>query len=175
MKILIKISFYFIVFILCLFVFLPKEGLYNYAQKELLKHKVIISNEKIKSDIFTFNLSEFDLYFENIKIAKVDSMKLNSFIIFNGLEINNIEFLDSFEKILPTPIEKIKLKYSLDDFKNIKIDANSVYGKLNGDINIFEKKIFLEFLANEKMKREYSKVLRNMKFVEGKYIYEFKY
>lgn len=175
MKSLIKIISYFLVFVLCLFLFLPKQGLYNYAQKELLKYKVIISNEEIKTSLFGINLSGFDFYFENIKIAKVNSLKLSSFIFYNTLEIDDIEFLDSFEKILPTPIEKIKLNYSLDDIKNVKVSASSIYGKVQGHINIFEKKIFLELFANDKMKREYSKLLKNMKFVEGKYIYELKY
>lgn len=175
MKFLFKIFIYLVIFILSLLVFSPKEGLYNLAQEHLQKQNIIISDEKIDSKAFGLNINDAKIYFEGINVGKVEAIKLNTFLLFNSLSISNIELLDSFEKMAPTPIEKIEIIYSVLDIKNVKISGESIYGNLEGYIDIFNQKVYLEFEANEKMKRDYSNLLRMMKLKDGRYIYEYNY
>ena len=59
MKRILKIILYIFTFIFALFLFLPKESLYNLLEKQLEKNSIIISNEK--RDEKLFGLDIFDI------------------------------------------------------------------------------------------------------------------
>lgn len=176
MKFLLKIFTYLIVFLLALLIFLPKASLYNLAQKELKKQNVIISNEKIDEKFFGLNIADAKIYLDGINVSNVENINLKTYFVYTSFEVDNITTLESLKNFILTPIEKISLKYSLLDVKRVEIQGNSIYGELSGYIDLFTQTIHLDFNANAKMKREYSKLLNsNMKLKDGRYIYEYKY
>ena len=65
-----KLFFYFLFFILIIVLTLPKENLYYLFEKELKKHNIIFSNEKIKESSFALKLSSLDVSFNKIPLSK---------------------------------------------------------------------------------------------------------
>ena len=66
MKRILKIILYIFTFIFALFLFLPKEYLYNLLEKQLEKNSIIISNEKRDEKLFGLDILNGDIYYENI-------------------------------------------------------------------------------------------------------------
>ncbi len=110
-------------FIITLIYFFPKENLYFLIEEELQKEKIVISNESINFDFIGFSLEDFDLYYDGIKIAKIDDFDITySFFSFNKILISSkskelgdlqgefdllqLKFESSFK-----PTNKIKTKY----------------------------------------------------------------
>lgn len=175
MKLLSKIFLYLIVFFIAMLVLLPKQSLYFALEKQLEKQKVIISDEKVKPKFFGLELNKANIYFEQINIANIEKLDFSSYVFHTQIKAYDIKFLDSFETMLPSAIQEVVLTHNFLDFKKVKIEANSSYGVLEGFIDLFEKKVYLELQANSKMKRNYGKLLRKMKLKDGRYIYEYKY
>ena len=175
MKTILKIFLYILTFIFALFLFLPKESLYNLWEQELEKNRIIISNEKRDENIFGLDVLDGDVYYENTNIANVNKISLKTFLVYSELKINDIKLLKSLESIAPSPIEELTLKYSVLTFNKIDIEAKGLFGELIGNIDVINRVITLELNASTNMKNSYSKILKNMKLNEGKYYYEYKF
>jgi hypothetical protein len=175
MKIIFKILLYILSFIVAIFLFLPKESLYNFAEKELEKNKIIISNEKRDEKLFGLDISNGDIYYENINIANMDKIAFKTFLVYSELKVKDIKLLKSLESMAPTPIDEVIIKHSLVKFNKIDISAIGSFGELVGEVDILTKVATLELTASSKMKNSYSKILKLMKLKEGKYYYEYKF
>ncbi len=123
MKKIFKFLMLIIFFFVSLIYFFPKDNLYFLLEKELEKNKIIIANEKIDFNFIGLSLKDFDLYYDGIKVAKVENFDINysfndfkRFIIkSNSKGIGNLngEFniLDLKFKSTFKPTSKIRDKY----------------------------------------------------------------
>ncbi len=175
MKKILKFFVYLFVFVFALLFFLPKESLYNLAEKELKKYEVIVSNEKREEKAFSLHITDGDIYVKGIKVAELKSAKISSYLFFNEIKIKNIKLLDSLQNMLPSPISSVDITYSVLNFDKVNIKANGSFGKIEGFVDLIKRKIVLNLKASSKMKRSYSKILDKMKFKNGRYIYEYKF
>lgn len=175
MKTILKIFLYILTFIFALFLFLPKESLYNLLEQQLEKNKIIISNEKRDENVFGLDILDGDIYYENINVANVKKISLETFLLYSELKIDNIKLLKSLESMAPSPIDELILKHSFLTFNKIDISAKGLFGELIGNIDILNRVIKLELIASTNMKNSYSNILKNMKLIEGKYYYEYKF
>ncbi len=175
MKRILKIILYIFTFIFALFLFLPKESLYNLLEKQLEKNSIIISNEKRDEKLFGLDILNGDIYYENINVANVKKISLETFLIYSELKIDDVKLLKSLESLAPSPIDEIVVKHSLLSFNKIEINAKGLFGELIGNIDILKRVLTLELAASSNMKNSYSNILKNMKLNEGKYYYEYKF
>lgn len=175
MKSIFKLFIYFIVFILSVMIFLPKESIYNFVEKELVKKNIIISNEKRSEKYFSFKITDAKVYYEGIEVANIDRSTFSSYLFYTSIKAKNIRLLDSFESMFPTPITNIEIKHSILNYDKLDIKANGIFGELVGNIDIINRLVILELNASNKMKSSYSKILRNMKLKDGRYIYEYRF
>lgn len=175
MKTILKIFLYILTFIFALFLFLSKESLYNLLEQQLEKNKIIISNEKRDENVFGLDILDGDIYYENINVANVKKISLETFLLYSELKIDNIKLLKSLESMAPSPIDELILKHSFLTFNKIDISAKGLFGELIGNIDILNRVIKLELIASTNMKNSYSNILKNMKLIEGKYYYEYKF
>ena len=160
---------------MAVFLFLPKESIYYFAEKKLLENKVILSNETTKEKLFGLDVLNTQVYYENINIASVKNIEIETFLFYTKIKVNNIELTKSFENILPNSINHIEIKHSILEFDKIYINANGSFGELIGFIDILNRNITLELIASNNMKNSYSKLLKSMKLKDGKYYYEYKF
>ncbi len=77
MKKLFKIFILFIFFFASLIYFFSKDNLYFLLEKELEKNKIVISNEKINFNFIGLSLKDFDIYYDGIKVAKVEELNVD--------------------------------------------------------------------------------------------------
>lgn len=175
MKKFLKILVYIFTFIFTIFLFLPKESIYYFVEQNLLKNKIIISNEIVNENLFGLDISNGQIYYENINVASVDKIEIQSFLFYSKIKVNDIKLMDSFENMAPSPIDEIEIKYSVLKFDKIEINSNGLFGELTGFVDIINRVVSLELIASNKMKDSYSKILKNMKLKEGKYYYEYKF
>lgn len=175
MKKILKLFLYIFVFILALFILLPKNELYNFAQEQLEKNKVIISNEQVEEKLFALNINNSDIYFEGINISKVQSISLNTYFYETNIDVKNVYLLDSLKSMFPSKINFINLKYSIFEFDKVLISSNGEFGDVNGVVDLLNKKITISLKASSKMKRSYTNILKQMKKQGGEYIYEYRF
>jgi hypothetical protein len=175
MRILFKFFTYLFIFFIGIFLFLPKESIYFYLERVLLEKKIVISNENISEKFSGINISNGNIYYENINVANVKEIDIETFLLYTSIKIEDVKLLKSLESFSPSPIDEILIKYSLIDFDKIKLSANGSFGEINGSIDIFTRVLNFELIASNKMKNEYSGILKNMQIKEGRYYYEYKF
>ncbi|UTJ05763.1 hypothetical protein [Arcobacter roscoffensis] len=175
MKKILKSLVYVIFFIFISMVLLPKQELFYFLEKKIEEKNIVISNEQFENKILGFDLKYSDIYFEQINVANVEKLSINTYLFYNQVSIKNVRLLDSFKSMFPTPLTNIYLTYSILDYENVQIEADGIFGKLYGSINIFDRKAIVYLEATSSMKNSYSNVLRQMKFKDGRYVYEYKF
>lgn len=175
MKAILKIIFYFLVFLFFLLVFLPKTNLYYELEKQLQKQDVIISNETIDESIFNLQVNAGDVYVKGIFASNINKLDLTSYLFYTKVNLDGIRFSQGFSNMVPTPIDNVSIIHSIIDPTKAKISGNSIYGTLEGYIDLVNSKIYLELKATPKMKSNYSKILNMMKLKDERYIYEYNY
>lgn len=175
MKKLLKTIIYVFIFILSLIIFLPKESIYNFVEKQLEKEHLVISNEKRNETLLGLTLNDANIYYQDIEIANIEKNSISSFLFYTNINIENIRLLDSLKTMIPSPISNISISHSIFDYDKLSIKGNGSFGSLNGFIDIVNRIVFLELDASNQMKSSYSKILSNMKLKDGRYIYEYKF
>lgn len=175
MKKILKALIYVIFFIFISMVLLPKQELFYFLEKKLEEKNIVISNEQFENKALGFDLKYSDIYFEQINVANVEKLSIDTYLFYNQVSIKNVRLLDSFKSMFPTPLTNIYLTYSILDYENIQIKADGIFGKLYGSINLFDRKAIVYLEATSSMKNSYSNVLRQMKFKDGRYVYEYKF
>lgn len=167
---------YFLLLIVSIIIFLPKESLYFLLEKEMKKYEIIISGEKVSDKPFTLSISDGDLFYKQIESANFKNVSISSFIIYNKISVEDIKISSTFADILPTEIEKIQIIYSIFDPLNIKADSSGDFGVAYATASILDRKVTLHLEPSKILTSRYAKLLNMMKKDEtGGYIYEYNF
>ncbi len=175
MKFLFKMIVYILVFLVFLFVFLPKQNIYFKAEELISKQGVIISDEVVNDGFNSLEISAAEVYFKDVYFANINKIEMRSLLFLTKINIDQLRFSPSISKMAPSPISKISITHSILDITKARIVGNSDFGSLDGYIDFLNKKVVLTLDANSKMKRNYSNILRMMKQKDGRYTYEYNY
>ncbi|RXI30790.1 hypothetical protein [Arcobacter defluvii] len=175
MKKILKFFMYLFAFILFFMIFLPKESLYNLLEKELEQKQIIISDEIRDEKLLSLNVSNANIFFEGINIAKVDSFNFMSLFLYTKIELTNISLIDSFTSFAPSPIDKIDIRHSILNPNKIYMEAFGLFGEMKAEINILNRVLKVELNASKQMKNSYSKLLKYFKYENERYVYEYKF
>lgn len=175
MKTIFKLVIYFIVFLLSLLILLPKQGAYNLLEKELAKKDVVISDEIRDEKLFTLNIIDSKLYYQGIEVANTSNVSISSFLIFSEIKIKDVKLLDSLKTMAPSPISNLSIEHSVLEYDKINIKGDGLFGELLGHIDLINRIVSIELIPSKTMKNSYSKLLRNFKLKDGRYMYEYKF
>lgn len=174
-KSIVKYLMYGVFFMISLMLFFPKENLYFFVEKKLLEKKIVISDEQVESKLFSFIVSNADVYYKGIKFSKVKTVDIDTYLFVNSINIKKIKISDGFKSFVPQNIDNIKLKYSVLNPMIIEIISTGEFGSLSGNINVLDRTIIVYLKASNKMKNKYKNILKQMKPEEGEYTYEYKF
>jgi hypothetical protein len=136
-------SFLFLFFLL---IFAPKQEIYFKIEKELQKEGIVISNEKFSYNLWGLSIEDADIFLKGAKIAKVKSLNLSIFFLYNELIIEDIIIDRGAHKILPKNLDHATAIFSILKPYKIAIDANGSFGKISGGIYLNMNKIFLRVI-----------------------------
>lgn len=175
MKSIFKLFIYFTVFVLALLVLLPKQGAYNLLEKELAKNEIIISDEIRDETLFALSIKDSKLYYQGIEVANTSNLTITSFLLYSKVKIKDVKLLDSFKNMAPSPVSNLSLEHSILEFDKINIKGDGLFGELLGNVDLINRVVSLEIIPSTTMKNSYSKLLRNFRFKDGRYTYEYKF
>ncbi|MDN5124515.1 hypothetical protein PJV93_11410 [Aliarcobacter butzleri] len=100
---------YFLISIIILIFLIPKESFYNLFEKELEKYNIVVSNE-IREEKLDFTILNAEVFYQGIKVAKIDSLNFKSLLFYSKLNVENIYLEDKLKDFIPNYIEKISFK-----------------------------------------------------------------
>lgn len=175
MKFIFKNILYITIFIALLLIFLPKSSFYYLLENELEKNRIIISNEVLTEKYFSLDIHNAKIFFEGINVALIKKAKVQTYLVFNKLNVEDIKVLDSLKHMVPSKIKNIQVIYSILNFNKLKIEANGDFGTIEGYINLLDRNIYINLNASNIMKNNYSQILNKMNLKDGRYIYEYKF
>ena len=118
--------------------FMPKEELYYTLEHKLVKYGIELNEKSIKSGIFSMDVSDIDVYVEGIKVAHIDHIDFLITLLFNTIDLSNIQLDSSVSSFVPSSIKKIQeghIVYSVTSPFKAKITLNGDFGKAQGYID----------------------------------------
>ncbi|MBL0687298.1 MAG: hypothetical protein JJV95_07495 [Sulfurospirillum sp.] len=164
---------YLIFLILSIMYFTPKSNFYYFAEKQLQKIDIIISTETIDDRLLTFKVEYLDVSYNEIQSAKIDSVTIKIFGIYNSLNFENIVLSSVAQSFLPLNIENIHIVYSILNPLNIKIHALGDFGETNIEFNFIGRVLHVVLNPSELMLQDYQHTLQKLnKNENGEFIYD---
>jgi len=162
-----KIIGSFFLLLIFLVIFAPKEQIYYLLEKKLSKEGIVISNEKFSDNLYGVTISDADIYFEGINIAKVQTIDLKILFLYDELKIESVKIDKGIQNILPKYIDNLSATYSIIKPNKIILKGAGSFGELEGYIDL--NKIFIR-ITNPKDISSIRKFLKKDK--EGLYYEE---
>ena len=166
---------YIVLFFTLILVFLPKEKLVNKVLIELKNNKISVSKYEFTDKLFMFDISDIDIYYDGIQASNIQQVYIKPYLLVNDIIIKNIKLDDSLATFVPSSIELIKIKYSILDPLNIKINAYSKLYKIDGKFDILNKNLKLNINLSKRFKNKYPKILRKLKYDKTTKDYTYEY
>ena len=168
-----KLITYIIFFILALVFFIPKASVYYFTEKELLKEKVILSDEEIVNSGFSLQLNHTKVSYNSIESANVESINVKMFLLYNSLSVSNIELTSMASSFVPLHIDNLDVSYTIFNPLNIIAKADGEFGEATAEVNILDRNMSVVLVPSEQMLKKYRGTLRNLKKNEnGEYEYD---
>jgi hypothetical protein len=164
---------YVIFFTLALMYFTPKASLYYMLEKELKKYDVILSGETVSDNGFSLSLENSNVYVKDIQSAQVKDANIKLFALYNSIHIQGIVLSDVAGTFLPLEIKNTNIVYSIFDPLNVNLNSKGDFGSANGSFNLVDKKLHLDVMPSDTMKRKYRNSMRQLKKQkDGSYSYD---
>ncbi|WP_304546059.1 hypothetical protein [Sulfurimonas microaerophilic] len=154
---------YFLVFILALIAFTPKQSVYYFLEQELGAFDVIISGEKVQDRFFTLEIDDAHLFAQGIEAAEITTTKITLLGVYNSIDVSGIRLASIVENFAPQKVENVSVNYSLLNPLNVNISANGVFGELEGEFSLLDQSVSLVLKPSKLMQSKYSSSLRQFK------------
>ena len=149
----------FFLLILFLWIFASKQELYYLLEKELNKNGIIISNELFEDTLFGLKISNADIYFEGINVAKAEELTLNLFFFYNQLTLSSVTTDKGIHNVAPKSINELTATFSLLKPYKVAIEGSGSFGSLTGGFYFNLQKLLLR-LENIKDISSFKKFLK---------------
>ena len=152
---------------------MPKESVYYFLEKELLKEKVILSGEEIIDNGFSLQLKHTDLSYDSIESASVEDINVKMFLVYNSLSVSNVELVGMASSFVPVVIDEMNMKYTIFNPLNIVANASGEFGEAKANVNLLDRNVSILLTPSELMLKKYRSTLKNLKKNEdGEYKYD---
>ena len=163
---------YLISFILFIELTLPKQNLYYKIEEILQKYDIIIDKEEFNNKFFGFELHNLNIYYKGIKSVNIKEIKSKYYFI----SLKDIRLDDTLKDMIPQNIKTIIFKIDYKKPYIITIYSFGDFGKIDGQINVLDRKIKIFLQTTKTIQKRYKKLLLGkFKYHQGKYIYEYQF
>ena len=159
----------FIVFWFALLVFMPKQELYFTLEKELAKKDIEINEQNIEEGVFSLNLINPEIYVKGIKVASIEKINIFTLLFTTNINVKSLVLDDSLKSFAPKKTDVANISYSLLSPLKVTIEAEGNFGLLEGNANLNEKKLRIDFFETTK---EIDSIRSNLKKDEKGLYYE---
>ena len=153
-------------------VLFPKTNLYYFLEKNLLKYNVILSNENTTENLMSLDVNNVDVYYRKSPFAIIEKSSFLCTLFVNKITLENV----TLSKV-PLTINFLEFNYGTMNPTNIDIQSYGSFGKLNGKVNLLDRKVnlILHLKSKELLNSEYAYLIKKMKYSKGEYRYEYKF
>lgn len=163
---------YFFFFLLALMFFMPKVSAYYYAEQELHKHQVILSNEEIEDKGLSLSVNNIDVSFQAIETAKIESFDAKLFLVYNTLTLKNIELASIAASFFPVKVDNVTIKYTLLNPLKIVAHSSGEFGEAKAEVHLLDRNASALIKPSKLMLQKHRKTLSMMKKqANGEYAY----
>lgn len=154
---------YFLVFILALIAFTPKQSVYYFIEQEVGAFDVVISGEKVQDRFFTLEIDNAHLFAQGIETAEITTTKVTLLGVYNSIDVSGINLASIVENFAPKKVERLSVNYSIINPLNVSISANGGFGEVEGEFSILEQSLSLVLKPSKLMLSKYRTSLREFK------------
>jgi hypothetical protein len=167
-----KFFSYLLFFIFALILFVPKSNVYYFAEKNLKKVDVIISQETIQENFLSLSLKNLKVNVKAIDAGLIKGLDITLLGVYNKILISDIELSSVVEAYLPSKIEKIETTYTLLDPLVVHVLGNGLFGESSITFNLKTRELLVSLKPSKLMFSKYRKSLNKFKKSKnGEYIY----
>jgi len=159
----------FFVIWFALLVFMPKQELYFTLEKELAKQDIEINEESIEESVFSLNLIKPVIYVKGIKIATIEKINIFTLLLYTNINLKSLLLDESLKSFAPEKIDVANIAYSIFTPFRVNIEAEGSFGVLEGNANLNERDLRLDFFETTK---ELDSIRSNLKKDEKGLYYE---
>ena len=138
-----KIFLGILLFGAAILLFMPKEEIYFKLERELAKKGVEINERRIEETPWSLTIEGVTIYVEGIPVAKIESLRFFSLLLFNRLEVKHTEINEGFGNKIPSPIEEVRATYAVWMPTKTELFVEGAFGKAVGDISLVERRLYL--------------------------------
>ncbi len=158
---------YIVIFVLFFLWFTPKKLLYYKLEQILHHNQIILSDESVNDNFFTFHIQNAKLFVKDIEVGKIAQATLYPEFLINALVIKEFRANKNISFLPILTIHSLSFFYTPFYPMKIFIKGSSSNGAIQGSINIIKHKGFIDIASK--------KALPLKKTKEGYYRYEFSY
>lgn len=158
-----NVLFLTLVVLVSFFVFFPKEKLYFLAQEKLLAYNVTLKSKVVKSNAFSLELRDLDVFLSGSRVANVGEVRIGLF----GVLAKDARADGTFKEMLPVA-SVVDAGLGFGEIAR----ASGNFGEVVASLNLSERKLVLEAFVDENTKRKYNAVFVRFKKVGDRYVYE---
>lgn len=159
-------------FLLALAAFMPKESFYFLLEKELQKFEAVISNEQAKERLLSLDLTNLEISFKEIDVAKVKTANITLLAFYNSLRVSGMELSSLADAYVPPHIEDLELRYTLLNPLQVTADIVGDFGEAAVAFSLLDRELKAVVNPSKLMQTKYKKSMRMLKKDEnGEYIY----
>ena len=163
---------YTLFFMAALIYFTPKISIYYFLEKELQKQGVVISAEEAVDSGFSLQLSHANISYKGVDSAKVASLEVNIFELYNSVNVQDILLSSAAESFVPLTINTIYVSYSILNPLQVTGSAQGEFGSLEMEYTILENLVQITLEPSKLMLKNYKSTLGNLvKSEDGGYSY----
>ena len=151
-KIIRNILFGMIILWLGIIGFMPKKSLYYKLEAVLAEKGIKINEGSIEEGFFDLKVKDALIYYEGIKVAKIDELTLFILLFYTKVELQNLELDDFLKDKAPAITEKARVLYSVEHPLDILIDAKGSFGVIRGKVQLENRTVHIDFLEKKDIK-----------------------
>ena len=164
-----------VVFIIALYIgavlFMPKNQLYYFGEKQLKQYGVVIGNEELNNKLGSLEILHPVVYLQGLAVARVSKVKILPLIFMNKIDADSVELLNEAKKFIDIDIATLKINQSILKPYRVKIDAIGNFGIANGYADLKNRVVHIDITKA----KDINSIKRYLKKGEKGWYYESKF
>jgi len=167
-----KFFAYMLFFIFALVAFSPKSSVYYFAEQQIKKFGIVVSDEKLDETLLSLEIHNLDITAKEIDTALIKEADVTLLLVYNSVKLTKIKLSSLVESYLPSKIDSLNISYTL--FNPLYITAEGVgeFGEARGQVSLLDRNASVVLKPSKVMFKKYRKSLKMFKKSEnGEYVY----
>ncbi len=140
-----KILLVLIVVWLVTLVLMPKHKIYYKLEEVLDQYEVTLNEAQVIEGFFSLKLKQVNVYVKDVKVATIEEVSLFSLLFYSTIEVQSLKVDESLKNMIPEEAKVALFRHSLLSAGKVSVEASGSFGSLTGDIDLNERKVYLDF------------------------------